>query len=54
MLWGSPFKNNLREGDISMKALIYKDRKTLEVQERAMLVWDSDDVIVCKEGFIDE
>jgi L-iditol 2-dehydrogenase len=36
----------MEEGDTSMKAVIYKDTKTVEVQERAMPVCGPDDVIV--------
>ncbi len=43
---GSPLTNHFHEGDTSMKALIYKDTKTVEVQERAMPVCGPDDVIV--------
>jgi hypothetical protein len=51
---GSPLKNHFHEGDTSLEVLIYKDRKTVEVQERATSVSGSDDVIVHKEDFIDE
>src|SRR5437764_12625586 len=43
---GFPLRNNFHKGDKSMKALIYKDTKTVEVQERAMPVCGPDDVIV--------
>jgi hypothetical protein len=42
----SPLTNHFQKGDQSMKAVIYKDTKTVEVQERAMPLCGPDDVIV--------
>jgi L-iditol 2-dehydrogenase len=43
---GFSLTNNFHKGDQSMKAVIYQDTRTVEVQERAMPVYGPDDVIV--------